>query len=106
VVNALLLSEIITLVMAPSATSHVPYEIELPEETVVDLVNDEFYSWSLLEDHLLRAPPTRCCPGLFEFIHDFYVTARKNRAERLFRGVCLLLMITFVAIVINLNAVG
>jgi hypothetical protein len=82
--------------MAPSVTGNVPYGLESPEETVVDISYDEWYSWTLLEDHPLRAPPTRCCPGLFEIIHDCYVTARKNWGERLFKGVCLLLLITFV----------
>ncbi|KAL1966136.1 hypothetical protein VTN77DRAFT_4884 [Rasamsonia byssochlamydoides] len=51
------------------------------------------YAADILDDHPLRSYPRKCCPGLSYIVQAWYRVAWKNWNERLFRLVCVLLMI-------------
>lgn len=50
----------------------------------------------MLDDHPLRSYPAECCPLLLIYLKSCYSAARKNWNERVFRIVCVLLMILYV----------
>ncbi|OJJ32384.1 hypothetical protein ASPWEDRAFT_175663 [Aspergillus wentii DTO 134E9] len=63
-----------------------------------EIVEDNYYDPWLLEDHPLRSYPTECCPGLLMYLQTWYAAVRKNWGERIFRVVCLLVALQFLAI--------
>lgn len=76
--------------------SGVPDYIEPPFPDTFHRVPDCDYDPWLLEDHPLRSPPTECCPAVSCFFRSCYHAVKNNWSERVFRLVCVLLILLYV----------
>lgn len=75
--------------------SRAPSPIPLRSTASGDVEALPEYDASLLDDHPLRSSPGQCCPLLLFYLKTCYSAARKNWNERVFRIVCVLLMILY-----------